>query len=109
LPAPAPLKGRKLLLVDKPDATQTFLAIGNMMISRTNRDRVAIQLINTIIGGRFTSILNDELRVSSGLTYGARSQFGRYLQRGPFAISSFTQNSKTVEAIDLTLSVLRRF
>ncbi|HMC28664.1 MAG TPA: pitrilysin family protein [Verrucomicrobiae bacterium] len=109
LPPHAPVKGRKLLLVDKPDATQTFYAIGNVGIARTNRDRVAIQLVNTIFGGRFTSILNDELRVSSGLTYGARSQFGRYLQPGPFAISSFTQNSKTAEAIDLTLSVLKRF
>src|SRR5438876_6540638 len=109
LPPPAPVKGRKVLLVDKPDATQTFYVIGNVGIARTNRDRVAIQLVNTMFGGRFTSILNDELRVSSGLTYGARSQFGRYLRPGPFAISSFTQNSKTVEAIDLTLSVLQRF
>lgn len=109
IPVPLGVKGRKLLLVDKPDATQTFFAIGNVGIARTNRDRVAIQVVNTIFGGRFTSILNDELRVSSGLTYGAHSQFGRYFQPGPFAISSFTQNSKTVEALDLTLSVLQRF
>jgi zinc protease len=103
-----PVKGRKLLLIDKPDVTQSFYAIGNVGIARTNEDRVAIQLVNTIFGGRFTSMLNDELRVSSGLTYGARSQFGRYLHAGPFAISSFTQNSSTVKAIDLTLEILQR-
>jgi zinc protease len=97
-----------LLLIDKPDATQSFYIMGNLGISRTNPDRVAIQLVNTIFGARFTSMLNDELRVSSGLTYGARSQFGRYLQPGPFAISSFTQNSTTVQAIDMTLAVLKR-
>jgi len=108
VPPPQPIKGRKLLLVDKPDSTQSFYIIGNVGISRTNADRVAIQLVNTIFGGRFTSMLNDELRVSSGLTYGAHSQFGRYLQPGPFAISSFTQNSSTVQAIDMTLAVLKR-
>src|SRR3954468_253566 len=106
--APLPAHGRKLLLIDKPDATQSFYVIGNVGISRTNADRVPIQLVNTLFGGRFTSMLNDELRVSSGLTYGARSQFGRYLQPGPFAISSFTQNSSTVQAIDMTLAVLKR-
>ena len=107
LPAPVAIKGRKLLLVDKPDATQSFYIMGNVGIARTNADRVPIQLVNTVFGGRFTSILNDELRVSSGLTYGAHSVFGRYLQPGPFAISSFTQNSKTIQAIDLTISVLK--
>src|SRR6185436_6029087 len=107
-PAPVKGKGRKLLLIDKPDATQSFYIVGNVGIARTNPDRVPIQLVNTIFGGRFTSMLNDELRVSSGLTYGAHSQFGRYLQPGPFYISSFTQNSNTVQAIDMTLAVLQR-
>src|SRR5439155_3815111 len=80
VPPPSGVKGRKLLLVDKPDATQSFFVLGNLGISRTNPDRVPIQVVNTVFGGRFTSILNDELRVSSGLTYGARSQFGRYRQ-----------------------------
>jgi len=108
IPALAPVRKNKLLLVDKPDATQSFFIIGNVGISRTNADRVPIQLVNTIFGGRFTSMLNDALRVSSGLTYGARSQFGRYLQPGPFAISSFTQNSNTVRAIDMALEVLKK-
>jgi zinc protease len=108
LTAPQAVKGRKLLLIDKPDATQSFYLIGNVGIARTNADRVAIQLVNTIFGGRFTSMLNDELRVSSGLTYGARSQFGRYLYPGPFAIFSFTQNSSTTQALDMTLEVLQR-
>src|SRR5205814_251841 len=106
--AAQPVKGRKMLLIDKPDATQSFFIIGNVGIARTNSDRVAIQLVNTIFGGRFTSILNDELRVSSGLTYGAHSYFGRYLEPGPFVISSFTQNSSTIPAIDMTLAVLQR-
>ncbi|HJQ25608.1 MAG TPA: pitrilysin family protein [Blastocatellia bacterium] len=111
-PASAPearaFTGKKLLLIDKPDATQTFYQIGNVGISRTNPDRVYIQVINTLFGGRFTSMLNSALRIQSGLTYGARSTFNQLRSPGPFAISTFTPNATTEKAIDMTLDVLRR-
>jgi predicted Zn-dependent peptidase len=105
---PAPYRGRKLLLVDKPDSTQTFFLIGNVGVSRTNPDRVGIEVINTVFGGRFTSLLNDALRVSSGLTYGARSGFEENKAPGKFVISTYTQNKTTVQAIDLALEILNR-
>ncbi|MEW6735578.1 MAG: pitrilysin family protein [Acidobacteriota bacterium] len=105
---PQPFKGRKLLFVDKPDSTQTFFMIGNVGVSRTNPDRVGINIINTFFGGRFTSLLNNELRVKSGLTYGARSFFDRRLVAGPFAISTYTRNATTEQAIDMALDVLKR-
>ncbi|MFP5262535.1 MAG: M16 family metallopeptidase [Blastocatellia bacterium] len=108
LPEAAPVEGKKLLLVDKPDATLTYYQIGNVGIARTNADRVYIQVINTLFGGRFTSMLNTELRIKTGLTYGARSSFSQRKARGPFAISTFTQNAKTGEAIDRTLDILKR-
>jgi zinc protease len=61
--AVAPVKGKRLLLVDKGDATQTYFAFGNIGIARTDPDRVAIRVVNTIFGGRFTSELNEALRV----------------------------------------------
>jgi predicted Zn-dependent peptidase len=48
------------------------------------------------------------LRVNSGLTYGASSSFDERRVAGPFAISSFTRNATTAEAIDLALEVLGR-
>jgi predicted Zn-dependent peptidase len=105
---PAPFTGRKLLLVDKPDSTQTFFLIGNVGVSRTNPDRVGIGVVNTIFGGRFTSMLNDALRVSSGLTYGARSGFEENKAPGKFVISTYTQNKTTVQAIDLALDLLNK-
>jgi zinc protease len=104
-----PVKGRKLLLIDKPDATQTNFTVGNVGIDRNNPDRVAIEVVNTLFGGRFTSLINTELRIKSGLTYGAGSSFGRWKARGPFAITSFTRNSTTEKALDLTLEVVKRF
>ncbi len=108
LPAPAPFKGKKLLLVDKPDATQTYYTVGNIGITRDNPDRVYIDVVNTLFGGRFTSMINSELRIKSGLTYGASSSFFRRKAPGPFAISTYTANKNTEKAIDLTLEVVKR-
>jgi len=66
--ATAPVKGKRLLLVDKPDATQTYFAFGNIGISVEDPDRVAIRVVNTVFGERFTSMLNEALRIESGLT-----------------------------------------
>jgi predicted Zn-dependent peptidase len=103
---PAPLQGKHLLLVDKPDSTQTYFYIGNVGVARTNPDRVAINVVNTIFGGRFTSRLNMALRIDSGLTYGARSSFDQRRLPGPFTISTYTKNSSTEQAIDMALNVL---
>ncbi|OHE78539.1 MAG: hypothetical protein A2107_09695 [Verrucomicrobia bacterium GWF2_62_7] len=104
----SPLAGRRLLLVDKPDATQTYFRIGNIGINRVNPDRVTIEIVNTLFGGRFTSMLNTELRIKSGLTYGAGSSFAQLKARGPFVINTFTRNASTEEAIDLALDTLKR-
>jgi predicted Zn-dependent peptidase len=104
--SPAPVQGKRLLLVDKPDSTQTYFYIGNVGITRTNPDRTAIAAVNTIFGGRFTSRLNTALRVDSGLTYGARSGFEQRKAAGPFLISTYTRNASTEQAIDMALAIL---
>jgi zinc protease len=104
--ATAPANGKRLLLIDKPDATQTYFAIGNVGTAVNDPDRFAIRVVNTIFGGRFTSELNEALRVESGYTYGAVSFFDSRKSPGPFEISSFTKNDTTVPAIDLALQIL---
>jgi len=108
IPAAASVKGKKLLLVDKPDATQTYFAIGNVGTKVNDPDRVGIEVVNTVFGGRFTSLLNEALRVESGLTYGASSQFDSHREPGTFGMYSFTKNETTVQAIDLALQVLQK-
>jgi zinc protease len=102
------VKGKKLLLVDKPDLPQTFFVIGNVGISQTDPDRVAIRVVNTVFGERFTSMLNEALRVESGLTYGASSYFDAHQEPGPFMIFSYTKNETTTQAIDMALEVLKK-
>jgi len=108
IPPVPPSKGKRLLLVDKPDASQVYFAIGNTGVSATDPDRVPIRVVNTIFGGSFASELNEALRVQSGYTYGAESFFDDRKAAGPFAIFSFTKNETTTPAIDLALQVLAK-
>jgi len=108
LKPPSAVHGRRALVVDKPDATQTFFRFGNLGLARTNADWVAVRVINTLFGGRFTSMINTVLRIDSGLTYGASSLFAARRLPGAFAIASFTPNDKTGQAMDLALDVLKK-
>jgi predicted Zn-dependent peptidase len=106
--AARPAGPSRLLLVNKPDATQTYFEIGHAGVDRKHPDRTAIQVVNTLFGGRFTSMLNDALRVNAGLTYGARSGFDNDRLTGAFRISSYTRTAATVQAIDMALDLLRK-
>ncbi len=108
VPSPARVTGRSVLLVDKPGATQTYFWLGNVGASRTDAARTAQSVVNTVFGGRFTSMLNTELRIKSGLTYGANAAFSRPSQPGSFRIASYTETGKTTQAIDMALDTLAR-
>lgn len=96
-----------VLLVNKSDAKETTFYIGAPGVSRNNMDYIAIEVVNTLFGGRFTSMLNDELRVNSGLTYGAGSRFKNLKYGGAFFITTFTASKTTEPAIDKALEVLK--
>ena len=106
-PVPVPSESG-VLLVDKPDSRETTMMIGGRGIELMHRDQVAATVINTILGGRFTSWLNDELRVNSGLTYGAHSQFQQGTLAGNFRIYTFTKTATTFDTIDLAMATYER-
>lgn len=101
-------QGRRVLLVDKPGATQTYFALGNVGSRHGDPAEAAQDLVQTAFGGRFTSMLNTELRVKSGLTYGARSSIDRPRQPGAASISSFTKTESTKAAIDMAIATLEQ-
>jgi zinc protease len=109
IPKPDPAHGRRVLLVDKPDATQTYFWIGNRGVARNDPDRVAVDLANTVFGGRFTSILSEALRVKSGLTYGASSMMSRESQPGAVAIATYTKTDTTEKAVDMAIDLLAKY
>ena len=105
---PARTTGGRVLLVDKPGATQTYFWIGNIGVAIDYPRRAELRIANTLFGGRITSMLMTALRVESGLTYGARSSVEQHSLPGSATIRSYTQTDKTVEAIDLAIEMLDR-
>jgi zinc protease len=93
---PAPTRpATRVILVDKPDAAQSVISIGAPGVSRTSPDYPAITLMNTILGGSFSSRLNDILREQKGFTYGARSSFQWQPVPGPFVASAAVRTDVT--------------
>ncbi|HPA02145.1 MAG TPA: pitrilysin family protein [Chiayiivirga sp.] len=101
-------QGPRVLLVDKPGATQSYFWIGTLGAAAHDPASAGQDLVQTLFGGRFTSMLNAELRVKSGLTYGARAELERLSRPGAAAWYSFTRTDATERAIDLGLEVQER-
>jgi predicted Zn-dependent peptidase len=102
------LRKRRVLLVDSPGSAQSYFWVGATGLDRAYPKRAALDLVNSLYGGRFTSLLNSELRMRSGLSYGAASGFTRSRAAGEFAIRTFAETRHTVRAIDLVLKTLSR-
>lgn len=101
--------GRRIVVVDSPDATQTQIRIGNVGISRNDPDFYAVQVANTVFGGTFNARLMVAIRVERSLSYGAYSRHRARLHPGPFVIETFTKNETARETIDVALETLRKF
>jgi predicted Zn-dependent peptidase len=97
-PVPA-LGEREILLVDKPGAPQSEIRIGRIAAPRLTDDYFALQVLNTVLGGSFTSRLNQNLREDKGWTYGAGSSFSFRPLAGPFLASSAVQTDVTARAL----------
>ncbi len=100
--------GRRVLLIDKPGATQTYFSFANIGSHHGDPAQAAQDLVQTAFGGRFTSMINTELRIKSGLSYGANSRIERPRLPGASTISSYTKTDSTKAAIDLALVTLDR-
>jgi zinc protease len=109
LAAPEPVRGRSILLVDSPEATQTHVRIGNIALSRGDRDYMAAQVASTVLGGGFTSRLIDQLRVKRHLSYSAWSQFDAFRVGGDFSAGTFSKTASALEAIETLAGVLHEF
>jgi predicted Zn-dependent peptidase len=106
IPALPKPKGKRLVLIDKPDATQAYFVLGATGYPMGDKLTPQAAVMNTLWGGRFTSWLNTELRIKRGLTYGATSSFRTWLAGGLFQASSYTKNDKLGEMLDITFGLL---
>ena len=96
----APQTGNTTIyLVDKPGAAQSEIRIGHPGVARNTPDYFALQVLNTLLGGAFTSRLNMNLRETHGWTYGARSGFSMRQGAGPFTAQAAIVTAKTDSAL----------
>jgi zinc protease len=98
----------RTVLVDKPEQTQSQVRIGGIGFPKGNPDVFAASLMNTVLGGSFTSRLMEAIRVNRGLSYGVSSGFERLMVGGWFSVSTFTKNETTRALIDVALSELEK-
>jgi len=97
--APPPPAARQIVIVDKPGAPQSQVRIGWVGVPRSTPDYFPITVMNTVLGGAFSSRLNLNLREKHGYTYGAQSQFDMRLSAGPFVAAAGIQTDKTADAL----------
>ena len=104
-PAPA---GIRVHLVDRPGAAQTELVIGHAGIPRTHPDYLAMTVVTTLLGGKFTSRINLNLRERLGYTYGASCRLYGRRGPGPLVVSSAVANPVAGAAAREVLAELAR-
>ena len=99
LPATGEPPARQIFLIDKPGSPQSQIRIGRVGVARSTADYFPIQALNTVLGGSFTSRLNNNLREVHGYAYGASSTFDMRADAGPFYAAAGVQTDKTAEAL----------
>jgi predicted Zn-dependent peptidase len=104
--APQPA-ARQVVIVDMPGAEQSQIRIGWVGVPRSSPDYFRLQVLNTVLGGSFTSRLNQNLREEHGYSYGASSRFDMRLAPGPFFAGAGVQTDKTSESLREFFNELR--
>ena len=105
--APALGDRPRILLLNRPDAPQAVVRVGHVGIARDDPDFEGLMLFNQVLGGQFTSRLNETLRERRGFTYGVRSGFDCRRGRGPFSIAASLQADRLDDALQDLYDELR--
>ncbi len=99
IPAAAKPSASRVFLVDKPDAVQSKILVGQVMAPSTAPDRLEMDTMNAVLGGTFTSRINMNLREDKHWSYGARSSLPDALGNRPWLLSAPVQTDKTAESM----------
>ncbi len=107
-PTTPPLPASSVAIVDKPGAPQTALALVSVGTSRKTPDYVPLEVMNTALGGLFSSRINMNLREAHGYTYGAQSFFQYRRSVGPFFAVASVRTDVTAPATQEFLKEIKR-
>jgi zinc protease len=102
-------EGHEILLIDKPDATQTYIRFGNFGITRDNDDYYSFLVMNYILGSgvSFVNRLMQQVRDDAGLTYDIRTVNEFHLLPGAYYCNTFTENDSTLKAINAAIGIMK--
>src|SRR6478736_3165619 len=103
---PEPVPGRRLVIVDKPERTQTQILIGCLGSHTRDDDHVALLVANTIFGGTFTARMTQEVRSKRGWSYGAYSNMPFDRRRQSFSMWTFPKADDAGPCLKLELDML---
>jgi zinc protease len=101
------VSGRRVFIVNMPGSAQSVVTLGRIGVPRSTRDYYALEVMNVILGGSFTSRLNQNLREDKGYTYGARSAFDFRPVAGPWTAGAAVQTQSTGPALLEFMNELR--
>ena len=97
-----------IYLVDRPGATQSEIRMGRIALQKNDPGLPAAMVVNRVLGGQFSSRLNQNLRERRGLTYGAWSSFVPLRHPGPLLAGGAFHTGGTAEAVGELLGEIRR-
>jgi len=95
-------------VVDKPDAVQTEVRVGQLALPRKHPDYLAYDLTMKILGGEGANRLQRVLRSERGLTYGASAEFQALRQSGDFAANTDTRSDATAEVLRVVVEEITK-
>ncbi len=98
----------RVIVIDQPGAGQAAVVVATRGVSRTDAAYYPLTLGNTLLGGGYSSRLNQEVRIKRGLSYGAASSLGARADDGLFTATAQTRNDAVPAVAELMLSELGR-
>ncbi len=93
----------RVVVIDMPDAGQAAVVVARKGLRRNDPLYFTAIVANSILGGGYSSRLNEEVRVKRGLSYGASSAFELRRDVGPFVAAAQTKNESAAEVAGLIL------
>jgi zinc protease len=105
--APVQRDRTTIYVVDRPGSAQSVIRVGHVGVPRSSPDYYPLLVLNTLLGGQFTSRINLNLREDKGYTYGARSAFDFRRGAGPFFAAAPVVTASTKESVFELMKELR--
>jgi zinc protease len=103
---------RRLLVIDLPSSGQAAVnyvrPISAMGVGRDSKLYYPASVLNSLLGGGYSSRLNQEIRIKRGLSYGAGSSFGWRLAATNFSTRTQTKNESAAEVAELVIAEIKR-